>query len=128
MGAARPRGAGADRKTAGELGLTRRRESRALFMANANPFDCGASHGIGQRIERVADQSKNLLDADVLKHTDQRIRDCLSHDSSDISLADIALVHRIAAAVPKCNSPPRAQTQKNMRVLQIATVNSGKFG
>src|SRR5271169_4335100 len=37
------------------------------------------SHGIGQRIERVADQSKNLLDADALKHTDQGLRDCLSH-------------------------------------------------
>jgi hypothetical protein len=81
MGTARPRGAGADRKTAGELGLTRRRQSRALFMANPNPFDGGASHGIGQRIERVADQSKNLLDADALKHTDQRLRDCLSHVS-----------------------------------------------
>ncbi len=79
MGTARPRGAGADRKTAGELGLTRRRERRTLFMANTNPFDGGGSHGIGQRVERVADQSKNLLDADVLKHTHQRLRDCLGH-------------------------------------------------
>lgn len=81
MGAPRPRGAGADRKTAGELGLTRRRQSRTLFMANANPFDGGVSHGIGQRIERVADQSKNLFDADALKHTHQGRRDCLRHVS-----------------------------------------------
>jgi hypothetical protein len=65
-------------------------------MANTNPFDGGASHGIGQRIERVADQGKNLLDTDALKHTDQRLRDCLGH-SSDI-LAAIALIHGIAAA------------------------------
>src|SRR5580658_9497628 len=59
-------------RTASELGLTRR---RPLFMVNANPFDGGVSQGVGQRIELVADQSKNLLDADALKHTDQRSRD-----------------------------------------------------
>jgi hypothetical protein len=79
MGAAWPRGAGADRKTAGQLGLTRRRQSRAFFMANANPFDGRASQGIGQRIERVADQRENLLDADAFKNTNQCIRDRLSH-------------------------------------------------
>ena len=81
MGAAWPRGAGADRETAGELGLTRRRQSRAFFMANANPFDGRAAQGIGQRIERVADQSENLLDADALERADQGVRDRLSHAS-----------------------------------------------
>jgi hypothetical protein len=36
-------------------------------MANANPFDGRASYGIGQRIERVTDQSKKLFDTDALR-------------------------------------------------------------
>ena len=61
MGAARPRGAGADRKTAGELGLTRGRQSRALLMANANPFDGGARTASASGLSELPIRAKICL-------------------------------------------------------------------
>ena len=80
MGAAGPRGAGADAEPAGELGLAG--AARAAPSSWRTPIHSMlASHGIGQRIERIADQSENLLDADALERADQGVRDCLSHAS-----------------------------------------------
>jgi hypothetical protein len=48
-------------------------------MAHANPFDLAPAYRISERIERVADQSKNVFDADLLEHTDQNVRHGLGH-------------------------------------------------
>ena len=65
MRAAGPGGAGADAEPAGQLGLAGGGQRRAFFVAHADPFDLAAPHRIGQRIERVADQPEDLLDADL---------------------------------------------------------------
>jgi hypothetical protein len=55
-------------------------------------------HRVGKRVQRVADQPKNLLDADALKHADQNIRDCLSHLFLRHALSAIAFFSAIPRA------------------------------
>jgi hypothetical protein len=48
-------------------------------VANADPFDVAATDCVGKRVQRIADQSENVLDPDLLKHADQNIRNRLRH-------------------------------------------------
>ena len=48
-------------------------------MADADPFDVAAANGVGERIQRVADQSENVLDPDLLERADQDIRNRPGH-------------------------------------------------
>jgi hypothetical protein len=79
MRAAGAGGAGADREPAGKLGLAGGGKRRAFLVADADPFDVAAANRVGERIERVADQSENVLDPDLLEHADQYVRDRLGH-------------------------------------------------
>jgi hypothetical protein len=40
-------------------------------MADADPLDLASPDRIGQRIQGIADQSENVLDADLFKRADQ---------------------------------------------------------
>ena len=54
----------ADRQLAGELGLRPGREGRGLFVAHVHPVDLvAAADGVGHRVEAVADDAIDLLDA-----------------------------------------------------------------
>jgi hypothetical protein len=46
-------------------------------MSDANPFDLAPPYRIGKRIEGIADQSEDLLDADLFEHADQLARNRL---------------------------------------------------
>src|ERR1700730_1366611 len=80
MRASGARGAGADRETAGKLGLAGGGQSSALLMAHPDPFDAASSDRVRERIERVPDQPENLLHANLLERTYQdarnRLRPC----------------------------------------------------
>src|SRR5713226_2185058 len=54
-----------------ELGLAGGGERRAFLVADADPFDVAAANRIGERIERVADQSEDVLDPDLFEHANQ---------------------------------------------------------
>src|SRR5260370_909531 len=58
-------------EAAGELGLAGGGERRAFLVADADPRDVAAANRIGERIERVADQSEDVLDPDLFKHANQ---------------------------------------------------------
>src|SRR5271154_1174761 len=77
--AAGTRGAGAYREFAGELGLAGSRQRRSFLVANADPFDFAAPNRIGERIQRIADQSEYVLDPNLFKHADQDLSNCLRH-------------------------------------------------
>jgi hypothetical protein len=79
MGAAGPGRPGANAKPARELGLSGGRERRALLVTHADPFDGTAANRVRERIERIADQSENVFDPDLLKHADQHVRHRLGH-------------------------------------------------
>ena len=72
-------GAGTNRKPPGQFCLAGGGEGRAFFVADADPFDLAAPHRIGQRIEGIADQSEDLLDADLFEHANQLPCDRLCH-------------------------------------------------
>ena len=74
-----PGRAAADRKLAGELRLAGGGKRRAFLMAHADPFDFAAADCIGERVERVADQSENMLDTDPFERADQHVCDRLCH-------------------------------------------------
>ena len=75
MGAAGAGGAGADGEASAELGLTRGRQRRPFLVADPHPFDEAAPNRIGERIERIADETEDMPDADLLKRSNQHIRD-----------------------------------------------------
>ena len=77
MIAARSSGAGTHCERAGDLGLAGGGLRRAFLVADANPLDLAASDHIGKRIERVADQSEDVADADLLEGTYQNAGNCL---------------------------------------------------
>src|SRR5271166_2787792 len=79
MGAARAGRTGADPEPAGELGLAGGCKRCAFLVAHADPFDIAAANRVGERIERVADQSEDMLDPDLLKRADQDVRYRLGH-------------------------------------------------
>jgi hypothetical protein len=43
-------------------------------MTDANPFDMASSDRVGERIQRVPDQSEYLPDPDPFERTDQNVR------------------------------------------------------
>jgi hypothetical protein len=49
-------------------------------MTDAHPFDAAAPDGIGERIERVADQAENVPDADLFEGADKGLCDSLCHE------------------------------------------------
>jgi hypothetical protein len=77
MIAARSSGAGTHCERTRDLGLTGSGLRRAFLVADANPLDLAASDHIGKWIERVADQSKDVPDADLFKCTYQNAGNCL---------------------------------------------------
>jgi hypothetical protein len=79
MRAAGAGGAGAHRKPAGKLGLTGGRKRRAFLVTDADPLDVASPNRVGERIERIADQSENMLDTDLPEHIDQYVRHRLGH-------------------------------------------------
>jgi hypothetical protein len=70
MGAAWTQSAGKHREIAGESGLVGGSQRRALLMADFDPFDFASSDRVGERIQRVADQSEYLLDPDLFEDAD----------------------------------------------------------
>jgi len=77
MCAARTCGAGTHRKAPGELCLPRGGQRCSLLMSDANPFDMASANGVGERVQRVADQSENLLYPGLFERTNQEFRNCL---------------------------------------------------
>jgi len=77
MRAAGTRGAGTHREVAGKLGLAGGGQRRSFLMTDTNPFDIASTERVGERIQRVADQSKYLLDPGLFEHTDQDFRNRL---------------------------------------------------
>jgi hypothetical protein len=45
-------------------------------MPDADPFDLAVPNGIRERVQGIPDQSKNVSDADLFEHADQKLRDC----------------------------------------------------
>jgi hypothetical protein len=72
-------GAGTNRKPLGEFCLAGGGECGAFFVTDADPFDLAATHRIGQRIEGIADQSKDVFDTDLFEHANQLPFDRLCH-------------------------------------------------
>jgi hypothetical protein len=79
MGAARAGRTAAHAEPASKLGLAGGGERSAFLMTHANPFNLAAAYRISKGIERVADQSKNMFDADLFEHADQSVRYGLGH-------------------------------------------------
>ena len=79
MRAAGPRGAAAYAQPSRQFGLAGGGKRGAFLVADADPFKIAPSDGIGERIERVADQSENLPDTDFLQNFDEYVRYRLSH-------------------------------------------------
>ena len=77
--------AGADRQLAGELGLRPGREGRGLFVADVHPLDLAATaDGVGHRVEAVADDPVNALDAGFGKGVNQVFCHGPGHDLSPV--------------------------------------------
>ena len=93
MRATRTRCTSADREAARKLGLTGSCKRRTLFMANADPFNLASSDGIGQRIEGIADQSKDLLDTYLVERGDEDIRNRFRH--VHLPIADATMLRPI---------------------------------
>ena len=79
MRAAGTGGSGADGEPSGELGLTGGGERRPLLVADADPFDAAAPNRVGEGIERIADETEDMPDADLLKRSNQHIRNSSRH-------------------------------------------------
>jgi hypothetical protein len=52
-------------------------QRRAFFVPDTDPFDPAATHRVGKRIERVADQAENVLDTDLFDRAHENVRNCL---------------------------------------------------
>jgi hypothetical protein len=48
-------------------------------VTDADPFNVTAADRVGKRIERVADQAKDVLDLDLFERADQNVRYSLGH-------------------------------------------------
>jgi hypothetical protein len=77
MVAAGAGGAGTHAEPAGELGLPGGGQRRTFFMPYADPFDLAVPDRIRQRVERITNQSKDMPDADLFEHADQKFRNRL---------------------------------------------------
>jgi hypothetical protein len=72
MSAARAGGAGAHAKLAGMFGLAGGGKRRAFLMTDADPLDLASPNRVSERVERVANQTKDLSHADLFEHADQK--------------------------------------------------------
>ena len=79
MGAAGAGGSGADGEPSGELGLAGGGQRRPLLVADAHPFDEAAPIRVGEGVERVADETEDMPDADLLKRSNHHIRNSSRH-------------------------------------------------
>src|SRR5580700_3703663 len=79
MRAAGARGAGANPEPAGKLGLPGGGKGCAFLVADADPFYIAAADRVGERVERVADQSEDMLDPELLERADENVRNRLRH-------------------------------------------------
>ena len=79
MCAAGAGGSGADGEPSGQLGLTRGGQRRPLLVADADPFNRAAPNCVGEGIERVANETEDMPDADLLKRSNQHIRNRSRH-------------------------------------------------
>ena len=76
MGAAGAGRAAAHAEAAGQLGLPRGGERCPLLVPDADPFEAlTVPDGIGERIERVADDAEHLFDADIGEGFDEQVGD-----------------------------------------------------
>ena len=53
------------------------RERSAFFVADADPLDLAVAYGVGERIQRISDQSEYLPDASPFEHIHQSAGYCL---------------------------------------------------
>src|SRR6202050_1722312 len=79
MRTAGPGRAAAHADPSGQLGLASGGKRSAFLMANADPFNVAAADGVGERIERVADQSENVPDTDLLQSFHQYVGHSVCH-------------------------------------------------
>jgi hypothetical protein len=79
MGAAGTGRTGADSEAPGEFRLTGGGQRRPLLVADAHPFDEAAPNRVGEGIERVADETEDMPDADLLKRSNHHIRNSSRH-------------------------------------------------
>ena len=70
---------GADGEAPGEFRLTSGGQRRPLLVADADPIDAAASYRVGERVERIADETEDMPDADLLKRSNQHIRNGSRH-------------------------------------------------
>src|SRR3984893_18102181 len=65
---------------AGELGLCSGRKGRRLFMPHRHPLDfLVATDGVGHRVQAVADNAVNALDARLLQSVDELLCNRIRH-------------------------------------------------
>jgi hypothetical protein len=62
-----------------ELGLPGGRERCSLLMADTDPLYLAAANRVGERIERIADEAEDMLDADLLKRSNHHVRNGSRH-------------------------------------------------
>src|ERR1700691_1532911 len=79
MRTAGPGRAAAHAELPGQLSLAGGGKRSAFLVADADPFNVAAAHGVRERVERVADQSENLPDANLLQGVYQYVGHCVSH-------------------------------------------------
>jgi hypothetical protein len=77
---ARPAGAGADGKLAGQRSLRACREGRDLFVADMHPIDIAApAQGFSQAVETVADDAVDAAHAGCMQDVGDEVGDFAGH-------------------------------------------------
>jgi|SRR5580704_8075967 hypothetical protein len=79
VSATRTGGTGAHTEVARELRLACGGKRRSLLVTHANPFDITSSHRVSERIQRVANESEYVLDANSFESADQNLSYRLGH-------------------------------------------------
>jgi hypothetical protein len=69
--AARPGCSATDGEPTSELCLAGGRECRPFLVTDADPFDFAVTDCVGERIKRVANETKYVPDANLFEHVDQ---------------------------------------------------------
>src|ERR1700733_8289361 len=93
---ARAATAGANRQLSREMSLGASGEGCALFVAHMHPFNgLAAPQGVGEAVERVADNAVDSLDAGIRQRLGHEIRSSLAHRRSSKEL----LIGRVERAL-----------------------------
>ena len=79
MQVARPAAAGADGELAGQVRLGAGGEGGGLLVAHVHPVDAAGPQGVGEAVQRIADDALDALDARGDERLHQLIRDPLGH-------------------------------------------------